>query len=51
MQTQPLFEVVQGKNGVQVGSLAVASAAAKPGNRLDLRDLPNAPRVERPALR
>lgn len=51
MQTQPLFEVVRAKNGAQVGALAVAAAAAKSGNRLDLRDLPKAPQVERPRLR
>lgn len=40
----PLMEVKK-VNGVQVGALAVASSAQPIlGNRLDLRDLPSAPR-------
>lgn len=44
----PLIEVKR-VNGVQVGALAVA-ASAQPilANRLDLRDLPNAPRSQAP---
>lgn len=51
MQPQPLFEVVRALQGALIGSLAVAASAAKPGNRLDLHDLPAAPQPQRPGLR
>jgi len=38
----PVFQVQQA-NGVNVGAMAIAAAAAKSNNRLDLRDLPRAP--------
>lgn len=38
----PVFPVQQ-VNGINVGAMAIAAAAAKPNNRLDLRDLPRAP--------
>lgn len=51
MHSLPLIEVVRNKDGALVGALAIAAAAIKPDNRLDLRDLPNAPQPDRPGLR
>lgn len=46
----PVFPVHQ-SDGVNVGALAIASSAAKPENRLDLCDVPQAPQPDRPAPR
>lgn len=48
--TVPVFPVHQ-SDGVNVGALAIASSAAKPENRLDLCDVPQAPQPDRPAPR
>ena len=48
MQTLPLYQIVRGQAGAQVGALATAAAAAKPGNRLELSELPAAPQPSRP---
>lgn len=46
----PVFQVQQ-VNGVNVGAMAIAAAAVKSSNRLDLRDLPRAPQATQPAPR